>query len=69
MARSKKSAVTKFLSAIGRKGGAKKVPKGLALLSEEARAKIRAKGLETRRQKAVQRAAEIRTPPAGSPPL
>ena len=52
MPRRKKSPVAEYLSSIGRKGGAKKVPKGLALVSPEDRAKIREKGLAARRAKA-----------------
>jgi hypothetical protein len=48
----KKSPVSEYLSKIGRKGGSAKVPKGLALLSEEEREKIRAKSLATRRKNA-----------------
>jgi hypothetical protein len=51
----KKSAVSEYLASIGRKGGAKKVPKGLAMLSEEDRKKISAKGLATRRKNAARR--------------
>lgn len=54
----KKSAVSDYLASIGRKGGAKKVPKGLALMGEEERAAIRAKGLATRRKNAKKKAAE-----------
>ena len=55
MPRRKKSPVAEYLSSIGRKGGAKKVPKGLALLSPEDRDRIRQKGLATRREKAAQK--------------
>jgi hypothetical protein len=51
----KKSAVSQYLASIGRKGGKAKVAKGLARLSEEERAKIRAKGLATRRKNAAKR--------------
>jgi hypothetical protein len=50
-----KSAVVEYLAAIGRKGGAAKVPKGLAKLSEEAGEKIRAKALATRRKSAAKK--------------
>ena len=49
----KKSPVAEYLSAIGSKGGAAKVPKGLAVLTDEERATIRAKALETRRKNAA----------------
>lgn len=51
----KKSAVSEYLASIGRKGGAAKVPKGLASLSPKEREKIRAKALATRRKNAAQR--------------
>ena len=51
----KKSAVSEYLASIGRKGGAAKVAKGLAQLSPEAREKIRAKALATRRKNAAKR--------------
>ncbi len=51
----RKSPVSDYLASIGKKGGAKKVPKGLALLSEEERAAIRAKGLATRRKNAAKK--------------
>jgi hypothetical protein len=52
----KKSAVSEYLASIGRKGGAAKVAKGLATLSPEAREKIRAKALATRRKNAAKKA-------------
>jgi hypothetical protein len=52
MTAKKKSPVSEYLASIGRKGGAAKVPKGLAMLSEEERAAIRAKALATRRKNA-----------------
>ncbi len=52
----KKSAVSDYLASIGRKGGEAKVPKGLAMLSEEERKAIAAKGLATRRKNAKQKA-------------
>jgi hypothetical protein len=51
----KKSAVSTYLASIGRKGGAPQVAKGLAQLSPEAREKIRAKALATRRKNAAKR--------------
>ena len=48
----KRSPVSEYLASIGKKGGQAKVPKGLALLSEEKRKAIAAKGLATRRKKA-----------------
>jgi hypothetical protein len=48
----KKSEVRAYLAAIGKKGGQARVPKGLALLSEEKRKAIAAKGLAARRRKA-----------------
>jgi len=51
----RKSPISEYLASIGRKGGAKKVAKGLAMLSEEERKKIAAKGLATRRKKAAAR--------------
>ena len=61
MAKKKISPVSEYLASIGRKGGAKKVPKGLALLSEEDRAKIRAKALATRRKNAAQKRSSEKT--------
>ena len=49
----KKSAISEYLASIGRKGGAAKVAKGLAVLSEEERKQISAKGLATRRKNAA----------------
>ena len=51
----KKSAVSEYLASIGRKGGEKRVAKGLAMLTEEERQKIRAKGLATRRKNAAKK--------------
>jgi hypothetical protein len=48
----KRSAVSEYLASIGKKGGQKRVPKGLARLSEEARKAIAAKGLAARRKNA-----------------
>lgn len=48
----KRSPVSEYLARIGRKGGQAKVPKGLALLDEEKRKEIAAKGLATRRKTA-----------------
>jgi len=65
MSKGKQATISEYLSAIGRKGGAKKVPKGLAMLSPEDRARIREKGLATRRQKAAEKVASLprtRTP-------
>ena len=55
MPKKKKSPVAEYLASIGRKGGAAKVPKGLAVLSEEERKAIAAKGLETRRKNAAKK--------------
>ena len=48
----KKSPVSRYLSKIGKKGGQKKVPKGLARLPIEKRKAIAAKGLAARRKNA-----------------
>jgi hypothetical protein len=48
----RKSAISEYLASIGKKGGEARVPKGLAMLSEEQRKAIAAKGLATRRAKA-----------------
>ena len=61
MGKSKQSPVSAYLASIGRKGGAVKVPKGLALLSDEDREKIRAKGLATRRKNAAKKAGKRRS--------
>lgn len=51
----KKSPVAEYLASIGRKGGSAKVRKGLAVLSQEERKAISAKGLETRRKNAAKK--------------
>jgi hypothetical protein len=51
----KRTLISEYLSSIGKKGGAAKVPKGLAKLSDEDRAAIRAKALATRRKNAAAR--------------
>ena len=51
----KKSPVSDYLASIGRKGGEAKVPKGLAMLTEEERKVIAAKGLAARRKNAKKR--------------
>jgi hypothetical protein len=48
----RESPVSEYLASIGKKGGEARVPKGLAMLSEEQRKAIAAKGLATRRAKA-----------------
>jgi hypothetical protein len=47
--------LTAAASAMGRKGGAVKVPKGLATMSPEDKRRVRAEGLKTRRKRALER--------------
>ena len=51
----KKSAVSEYLSKIGRKGGSAKGTKGFAAMTPEQREAARLKGLETRRRNAAKK--------------
>jgi hypothetical protein len=52
----KKSALSKYLASIGRKGGQKKGLKGIAALSPERQEEIRAKAAAARRKQAKKKA-------------
>lgn len=52
----KQSPISKYLAKIGSKGGEKKVPKGLAMVSPERAKEIRAKALATRQANAAKKA-------------